>query len=121
MRLPLLAAALVVAALAPPALADDPVDQTILDKVLTVATRGYAHPEAATIRNVHKSAAKNGLGWCGEVSVESGSGFTAFHALLADKDGKGASVIRLADYPDSDQSRNAMVVRKMMVNFGCTK
>jgi hypothetical protein len=121
MRFPLCTAALAAIFCAPLARAEEPVDQATMDRVLAVATRGYAHPEAAKIRNVHKSAAKNGLGWCGEVTVEQGDGFTVFHALLADKDGKGASVIRLADYAESDTSPNALLVRKMMVNFGCTK
>ena len=38
-----------------------------------------------------------------------------------DDKGNGASVLRLVDYPDSDTSRNAETVRRMMVNFGCTK
>ena len=121
MRFQLFAAALAAATCALPALAEDAPDQAILDKVRVVATKGYAHPEAAKLRNVHKSAAKNGLGWCGEVTVENGGGYTVFHALLADEKGEGASVLRLADYPDSDTSRNAETVRKMMVNFGCTQ
>ena len=116
-----LAALLAFAFAAVPALADDGPDAATLAQVQAVATRGYAHPEAAKIRAVHKSAAKNGLGWCGEVTVEPGEGYTPFHAILADKDGKGATVIRLADYPLSDTSRNAEMVRKLMANFGCTK
>jgi hypothetical protein len=121
MRFQLLAAALAASVFAVPALADDAPDQATLDKVLAVATRGYAHPETAKLRNVHKSAAKNGLGWCGEVTVENGDGYTIFHAILADDKGNEASVLRLVDYPDSDTSRNAEMVRRMMVNFGCTK
>ena len=104
-----------------PAVAEEAPDPATLAKVQAVATRGYAHPEAAKIRAVHKSAAKSGLGWCGEVTVEKGEGYTPFHAILADKDGKGATVIRLADYPPSDTSRNAEMVRKLMTNFGCTR
>jgi hypothetical protein len=121
MRFQFLAAALAAGVLSLPALGDEAVDPATLDKVLAVATRGYAHPEAARIRNVHKSAAKNGLGYCGEVTVEAGDGFTVFHAILADDKGNGASVLRLADYPESDTSRNAEMVRRMMVNFGCTR
>ena len=116
-----LAAALALTFAAVPALADDGPDAATLAKVQAVATRGYAHPEAAKIREVRKSAAKNGLGWCGEVTVEKGAGYTPFHAILADDKGGEASVLRLVDYPDSDTSRNAEMVRRMMVNFGCTK
>ena len=74
---------------------------------------------AATVRNVRKSRARNGLGYCGEVSLDGGSGgFTLFHVILAGKD-SAASVLRLSDYPDSDQSRNAAMVRQLFVNFGC--
>jgi hypothetical protein len=121
MRFQLLAAALAATILAVPAFADDAPDQATLDRVLAVATKGYAHPETARLRNVHKSKARNGLGWCGEVTVENGDGYTIFHAILADDKGGEASVLRLVDYPDSDTSRNAEMVRRMMVNFGCTK
>lgn len=104
-----------------PAVADEVVDKATLDKVVALATRGYAKPEAATVRNVHKSAARNGLGYCGEVTVENGKDFTIFHAILAGSDGKGETVLRLIDYPDSDASDNAILVRRMMSNFGCTK
>ena len=40
--------------------------------------------------------------------------------ILAGKD-TAASVLRLADYPEADQSRNAVAVRRLMVNFGCAQ
>jgi hypothetical protein len=100
--------------------AEETIEASTLDAITAVATKGYAHPAAAALRNVRKSKAKNGLGYCGEVSVEGSGGFTLFHVILAGKDGT-ASVLRLADYPDSDLSPNAMAVRRLLVNFGCTE
>jgi hypothetical protein len=96
------------------------IEAATLDAITAVATKGYVHPASAAVRNVRKSRAKNGLGYCGEVSVEGGGGFTLFHVILAGKD-SAASVLRLADYPDSDRSRNAMAVRRLLVDFGCTE
>jgi hypothetical protein len=101
------------------ALADEPpVAASTLAAVAAVATEGYTHPAAAEIRSVHKSRARNGLGYCGEVSLEGGSGFTLFHVILAGADGT-ASVLRLSDYPEGDQSRNAAVARRLLTDFGC--
>jgi hypothetical protein len=94
-------------------------DESTLDAVVVLAAKGYKAPEAAEVRGVHKSLARNGLGYCGEISIETGEGFTVFHVILADQDGAGASVLRLADYPEEDQSRDAAAVRRMMQNFGC--
>jgi hypothetical protein len=104
------------------ALADDEaIGASTLAAIAAVATKGYVHPMAATVRNVRKSRARNGLGYCGEVSLDGGSsGFTLFHVILAGKD-SAASVLRLGDYPDSDRSRNAAMVRQLFVNFGCTE
>jgi hypothetical protein len=115
-----LAAAVAAAILSPTMLLaeEETIDAATLDAVSTLATRGYHHPAAASIRKIHKSRARNGLGYCGEVSLEDGGGFTLFHAILEAKDSP-ASVLRLADYPDGDQSRNAIAVRRMMVDFGC--
>ncbi|HET7716747.1 MAG TPA: hypothetical protein VFK86_14070, partial [Bauldia sp.] len=80
-----------------PAMAED-IDQATLDAVIALATRGYANPGAAEVRNVHKSLARNGMGYCGEVSLESAGGsFTVFHAIL--EGDTAASVLRLVDYP----------------------
>lgn len=95
------------------------VEESTLDAIVLLAAKGYTAPEAAEVRGVHKSLARNGLGYCGEISVGAGEGFTVFHVILADEDGGGASVLRLADYPDEDQSQNAVAVRRMMRNFGC--
>ncbi len=116
----LLLAGFLLAAIVPVA-ADEPVDQPTLDKVFALATRGYDKPAVAKMRNVHKSKARNGLGYCGEVTVEEGEDYTIFHAILAGSDGTGESILRLIDYPDSDRSDNAVLVRQMMSNFGCTE
>ena len=114
------AAAVAAAALfAAAALADDEaIPPSTLAAIAVVATKGYVRPTAATVRSVHKSRARNGLGYCGAVSLDGGDGFTLFHVILAGKD-SAASVLRLSDYPDSDQSRNAAMVRQLFVNFGC--
>jgi len=99
---------------------EEKIEAATLAAITAVATQGYAHPAAAAVRNVRKSRAKNGLGYCGEISREGGGGFSLFHVILAGEDG-AASVLRLADYPDTDQSLNAMTVRRLLVDFGCTE
>lgn len=121
MRLLLLAG--LAGALVSPALslawAQDAVDQVIVDQVTVIATKGYANPDAAVVTNVRKSLARNGLGYCGEVTVEEGDGVATFHVLL--DSASGPSVLRLSDFPDEDQSASAVTVRQLMKNFGCTE
>jgi hypothetical protein len=124
MRLPLftlVAATMIV----PPAVAED-IDQATIERVTDIATSGYADPGAATVTGVFKSLARNGMGYCGEVTVEGGEvtvegggSVTVFHVLL--ETAGGPSVLRLADYPDTDMSPNAQTVRQLMKNFGCTE
>jgi len=95
------------------------IEAETLAAVLTLATRDVADPGAAHIRNIHKSNARNGQGYCGEVSLSAGGDFTIFHAILSG--GTGPSVLRMADFPESDQSSNATTVRQMMKNFGCVE
>jgi hypothetical protein len=95
------------------------IEAETLAAVLALATRDLADPAAAHIRNIHKSNARNGQGYCGEVSLAEGGEFTIFHAIL--EGGTGPSVLRLADFPESDQSSNATTVRQMMKNFGCVE
>jgi hypothetical protein len=99
------------------AASDETIEAATLDAVTALATKGYRAPEAAIVRGVRKSLARSGLGYCGEVSSGAGEEFTLFHAILADTDGKGASVLRLADYPKGDQ--NAGAVRQILEHFGC--
>jgi hypothetical protein len=107
------------ALLASPATAQD-IDRATLASVEALATRGYADPGAAVVRNVHKSLARNGMGYCGEVSVEGdGSSFTVFHAIV--ESGTGPSVLRLSDFAPDPLDPNAMAVVQMMRNFGCTE
>jgi hypothetical protein len=103
-----------------PASAED-IDPATLDAVTALAARGYADPDGAVIRNVHKSLAKNGKGYCGEITVEAGDGetFTVFHAIL--EGGTGPSVLRLSDYPADAASPNTVMVERLMRNFGCTE
>ena len=109
----------VLAGLAVPALADD-IDQATLDQVRAIAVTGYAKPADAKIRNVHKSLARNGKGYCGEITVESAPDtYTAFHVLL--ETANGPSVLRLADFGDPAASDQAATVYQMMQNFGCIK
>jgi hypothetical protein len=93
------------------------IEAETLSTLLALATRDFVDPGAAHIRNIHKSLARNGQGYCGEVSLAEGGDFTVFHAIL--ESGSGPSVLRLVDFPESDQSSNANTVRQMMKNFGC--
>jgi hypothetical protein len=111
--------AVLLALSAPIAFADD-IDAATMKAISALATKGYADPASAEIRNVHKSLASNGMGYCGEVTVQSGGGvFTPFHVILGE--GTGASVLRLVDYPPSDTDNYAEAVNRMMKNFGCTE
>lgn len=104
----------------PAAAVAEEIDAATLDAVTALATRGYVDPTAAEVRNVRKSLARNGMGYCGEVSVEAEDGvFTVFHAII--ESGTGPSVLRLADYPPNPLDPNAMTVAEMMRNFGCTE
>jgi hypothetical protein len=95
------------------------IEAATLSAVLALATRDLADPGAAHVRNIHKSLARNGQGYCGEVSLADGRDFTIFHAIL--EGGTGPSVLRLADFPESDQSSSATTVRQLMKNFGCVE
>lgn len=107
-------------ALAPAAAVAGEIDGETLDAVAALATQGYANPAAAEVRNVRKSLARNGMGYCGEVSVEAEDGvFTVFHAII--ESGMGPSVLRLADFPPNPLDPDAMAVAEMMRNFGCTE
>jgi hypothetical protein len=101
------------------ALADEP-DQPTLDKVLAAATKGYARPEIAKIRNVRKSLAVNGSGYCGEITVEDAvETYTTFHVLLDTPN--WPSVLRLSDFKTPESDPQAATVHQMMRNFGCIK
>jgi hypothetical protein len=115
--LPVLAAL----ALAPAvSVAEDRIEASTLDAITFLATRGYANPSTAELRSVRKSKAMNGLGYCGEVSLSEGGGFTVFHVILGEN-GAAGTVIRLAEFPENDQSPHAVIVREMLKNFGCTE
>jgi hypothetical protein len=107
------------AAFATPLQAQDTIDAAILDRVAEIAATGYADPDAAVVSGVRKSLARNGMGYCGDVTIEDGDGVTLFHVLL--ETAGGPSVLRLADYPESDMSPNAQTVRQLMKNFGCAE
>lgn len=111
-------AVIALAPLAFPAFAQD-IDRAILDRVAEIAVTGYVDPATAVVTGVFKSLARNGMGYCGDVTVEDGDGVTLFHVLL--ETAGGPSVLRLADYPESDTSPNAQTVRQLMKNFGCVE
>ncbi len=108
---------LILAGLPLAAPAEEAIDDATRIAVATLATRGFADPTGATIRNLRKSLARNGLGYCGEVSLPEG-GFTVFHAILGEN-GKAGSVIRMSEFPASDESPTAVAVRQMLKNVGC--
>jgi hypothetical protein len=121
MRLAFLPAAAIFCVIVPgaPSLAEG-LDPATLAAVAEIATRDYANPGAAIVSGVRKSLARNGMGYCGEVTVEpAGAGTTVFHVLL--ETAGGPSVLRLVDFPESDTSANAGAVRQMMKNFGCVE
>src|ERR1700687_1463066 len=89
---------------------EEKIEAATLAAITAVASKGYARPAAAPVRNVRKSKAKNGLGYCGEISREGGDGFTLFHVILAGKD-SAASVLRLAGSPPTHPRLNARAVR----------
>ncbi|MEX0852351.1 MAG: hypothetical protein WD036_03585 [Bauldia sp.] len=115
----LLVAAVLSGGLAAAASAMDDIDAATLDRVFAAATRDYPQPADAVVRNVHKSRAANGSGYCGEIGAADGSSFTVFHVLL--ESALGPSALRLADFPESDQSNDVSLVRLMMRNFGCVE
>lgn len=120
MRVTSLAATLVaiVASNAAVSAAED-IDPSTLAAVTEIATRDFAEPDSAVVTGVHKSRARNGMGYCGEVTLEDGAGVSVFHVLLESAD--GPSVLLAADYPDTDKSPNAETVRHLMKAFGCVE
>jgi hypothetical protein len=114
----LIAAALAAAMIVPVAARAGDIDAATMAAVLAAASKGYPATAKPEIRNVVPSRAKNGRGYCGEVTTADGSGFTLFHAILGDA-ANPTSVLRLADYPDPDNNANAAAVRQLMINFGC--
>jgi predicted lipoprotein len=112
-----LVAGLLVAAGAAASFADD-VDQATLAKVMAVAAKGYANPTAAKIRNVRKSLATSGSGYCGEITVEASEDtYTVFHVLLETP--SGPSVLRLVDFDAPDTDPKAATVHEFFVHVGC--
>jgi hypothetical protein len=95
------------------------IDEATMKAIVALATRGYAEPGKAEIKNVHLSKAKNGKGYCGEVTIEGKGEFTVFHVILGE--GSDATVIRLSDYPAKTGNNYAETVARMMHNFGCTE
>ena len=96
-----------------------PIDAATMKAIVALATRGYGEPGKAEVKNVRLSKAKNGKGYCGEVTVEGKSGSTVFHVILGE--GSDATVIRLADYPAEGGNKYAEPVARMLHNFGCTE
>ncbi len=113
------AVAALVFASAPALAAEEAVDDATLASVSETATKGYAHPEAATVRSVHKSLATSGTGYCGEVSIENSTEFTVFHVIL--KTDAGKSVLRLSDFPHPESNPQDATVHQFMRNVGCLR
>ena len=104
-------------AIAAPALAED-IDAATLEKVRATATRGYADPAKADVRNIRKSRATNGSGYCGEATLEDAPGtVTTFHVLLETP--TGPSVLRLSDFSAPDTDPKAATVHEFFRHVGC--
>lgn len=100
-----------------PLLADD-LDAATLEKVRVAASKGYAHPEAATIKNVKKSLATNGSGYCGEINIEDTTDtVTTFHVILETP--TGPSVLRLIDFSNPETDPQAKTVHEIFLHVGC--
>jgi hypothetical protein len=94
------------------------IEQATLDQVLMAASKGYTRPAEAKIRNVHKSLAVNGSGYCGEITIEATpETYTTFHVIL--ETANGPSVLRLSDFGAPETSPQSATVNQMMHNFGC--
>lgn len=93
------------------------IDAAALATIVELAIRDAAEPSTAHIRKLHKSLARNGKGYCGEVALVEGGAFTAFHVIL--EGGTGPSILSLTDAPETDDSLSAVTVRRLMKNFGC--
>jgi hypothetical protein len=100
-----------------PLFADD-IDATTLEKVRIAASKGYAHSEAATIKNVKKSLAINGSGYCGEINIEdTPDTVTTFHVILETP--TGPRVLRLIDFKNPETDPQAKTVHEIFLHFGC--
>jgi hypothetical protein len=113
------AAALMFIVVTPATLLADEIDAATLEKVRVAASKGYAHPEAAVIKNVKKSLATNGSGYCGEINVEDmPDTVTTFHVILETP--TGPSVLRLIDFNNPETDPQAKTVHEIFLHVGCT-
>jgi len=112
--------------LAAPAAAQEVVDGTgeALDPALVKAvgalvTRDFAAPEQARIKNLKKSLARNGHGYCGEVSPGGEGAFVPFHAIV-EENGE-TSLLLLSDFTRPGAKGNLDLATQLLKNFGCTQ
>ena len=118
MRTVLAAAALIFLVATPVTVVADEIDAMTLEKVRIAASKGYAHPETATIKNVRKSLATNGSGYCGQINVEgTPDAVTTFHVILETP--TGPSVLRLIDFDNPDTDPQAKTVHEIFQHVGC--
>jgi hypothetical protein len=113
LALPLLAAAPAGAQQVADGSAGD-LDPALARAITKLATRGFAAPAEAQLRSIHLSKARNGRGYCGEVSVGSSAEFVPFHAII-EADGS-ASLLRLSDAATPEDKETAI---RLLTNFGC--
>lgn len=119
------AALLCLLSLALPAAAQQVVDDTgaaldpaVVAAVGALATRDFAAPQDARLRNLRKSLARNGRGYCGEVSPGGDGPFVPFHAIL-DENGD-TSLLLLSDFTRPGAEGDAETANRLLKNFGCT-
>jgi hypothetical protein len=112
------AAALMFIVVTPAAILADEIDAATLEKVRVAASKGYVHPEAAAIKNVKKSLATNGTGYCGEINIEDmPDAVTTFHVILETP--TGPSVLRLIDFNNPETDPQAKTVHEIFQHVGC--
>jgi hypothetical protein len=118
MRMLPAAAALICIAVVPATVVAEEIDAATLEKVRIAASKGYAHPESATIKNVKKSLATNGSGYCGQINIEDmPDAVTTFHVILETP--TGPSVLRLIDFNNPETDPQAKTVHEIFQHVGC--
>ncbi|WP_029076113.1 hypothetical protein [Kaistia adipata] len=89
-------------------------DAPLVGAITKLATRDFAAPADARLRGIHRSKARNGRGYCGQVAVGPDADFVPFHAII-EADGT-ASLLRFSDASEPADREAAI---RLLTNFGC--
>ncbi|MBB5755071.1 hypothetical protein [Prosthecomicrobium pneumaticum] len=97
---------------------DSGLDPAVVRSIGALATRDFAAPADARLRNLKKSLARNGHGYCGEVSPGGAGAFVPFHAIV--EENGDTSLLLLSDFTRPGATGHLDIAQRLLKNFGCT-